>query len=195
VPGQLPQRHNRLHGEPGWLAKGPIGLLPACQLSYLVLPCHACLLLCRLSHTHGLPQRFLPDGRLATKSSDGRMYVWRLESSSSADGSCGSSGAMEVAATWKVPHCSGGSGWQNRCQFGGTADGRYIAAVRRCCTAAAAAVHCCCCRHRCRSASSLAVCAAAKLFFATFSQLPVPVCLPACFCEPAGQQQGRLLCV
>ena len=28
------------------LAEGPVGLLPACLRCYVVLPCHACLLLC-----------------------------------------------------------------------------------------------------------------------------------------------------
>ncbi|EFN59527.1 expressed protein [Chlorella variabilis] len=77
--------------------------------------------------------RFLPGGRLATKSCDGRMFVWRLSTgSSSSDPSSGSGQSsvpqLEVAATWKVPNCNGGSGWQSRCQFGSTADGRYITA-------------------------------------------------------------------
>jgi hypothetical protein len=81
-----------------------------------------------------LLQRFLPGSRLATKSCDGRMFVWRLStggSGSNADsGSCDNGWQLDVATSWKVPNCSGGTSWQNRCQFGCTADGRYIAAVR-----------------------------------------------------------------
>ena len=162
--------------------------------SYRAMPacCFADSLPCPL----GVPQRFLPGGRLATKSSDGRMYVWRLDSSSSTDGSSGGSsgsGAMEVAATWKVPHCSGGSGWQNRCQFGGTADGRYIAAVRRCCCSCVALLLLL--PPSLRSCQQLAVCSAAELCRAAHPQLSVPVCIPASFSALAGQQQGRLLCV
>lgn len=87
-------------------------------------------------------QRFLPGGRLASKSSDGRMFVWRLRSSSGAstgsDGTGGSSLQLEMAATWKVPACSSAGGWANRCQFGSTLDGCYIAAVRTLSTARAA---------------------------------------------------------
>ncbi|KAI3433327.1 hypothetical protein D9Q98_003145 [Chlorella vulgaris] len=60
--------------------------------------------------------RFLPGGRLVSKACDGRMFVWRISGGTN----------LEVAATWKVPNCSGGS-WQNRCQFGCTVDGCYIA--------------------------------------------------------------------
>ena len=52
------------------------------------------------------------------------MFVWRLS------GEAGDGTQLEAAATWKVPSCSGGAGWHSRCHFGGTADGRYIAAVR-----------------------------------------------------------------
>ncbi|KAL4431235.1 hypothetical protein ABPG75_006491 [Micractinium tetrahymenae] len=75
--------------------------------------------------------RFLPGGRLASKSTDGRMFVWRLGGSegSSSGGDRGSdSWQLEMAATWKVPACSGAGGLANRCQFGCTADGRFIAA-------------------------------------------------------------------
>lgn len=79
-------------------------------------------------------QRFLPGGRVATKSSDGRMCVWRFVSSSSSGGGGGGSegsplAALEAVAVWKVPHCSGTGGWANRCHFGTTRDGRYIAVV------------------------------------------------------------------
>jgi hypothetical protein len=69
-------------------------------------------------------QRFLPGGRLATKSSEGLMFIWQLESCA------GSPARLEQAAAWRVPGCSSSNSWQQRCQFGQTADGRYIAAVR-----------------------------------------------------------------
>ncbi|PSC76625.1 wd g-beta repeat-containing [Micractinium conductrix] len=78
--------------------------------------------------------RFLPGSRLASKSSDGRMFVWRISgggssgdaSSSGEPGGGGSGMQLAVAATWKVPACSSAGGWGSRCQFGATADGRYI---------------------------------------------------------------------
>ncbi|KAL4418960.1 hypothetical protein ABPG77_000873, partial [Micractinium sp. CCAP 211/92] len=73
--------------------------------------------------------RFLPDNRLASKSSDGRMFVWRLSYSKCSGGSSsdGDSLQLEMAATWKVPACSGTGSWASRCRFCSTADGRYIA--------------------------------------------------------------------
>ncbi|KAK9807273.1 hypothetical protein WJX73_006418 [Symbiochloris irregularis] len=53
--------------------------------------------------------RFLPGGRLASKSGDGTMNVWDFD-------------ARSVISSWKVP--SGGMG--ARCAFGSTADGRFI---------------------------------------------------------------------
>ena len=82
--------------------------------------------------------RFLPGGRLASKSNDGRMCVWQCKDSSSGGGGGGgnngssssSSTELEALASWKIPHCSSSGGWASRCQFGATRDGRYIAAVR-----------------------------------------------------------------
>ncbi|KAI7839041.1 hypothetical protein COHA_007183 [Chlorella ohadii] len=71
--------------------------------------------------------RFLPGGRVATKSSDGCMCIWHLSSGSSQGSQGSSAAALEAVAAWRVPHCSGGGGWANRCQFGTTRDGRYIA--------------------------------------------------------------------
>lgn len=62
-------------------------------------------------------QRFLPGHKLATKSADGRMYVWNLPS-------------MESVAAWKVPGCTPMGGLASRCLFNATSDGKYIAAVR-----------------------------------------------------------------
>ncbi len=61
-------------------------------------------------------QRFLPGGRLATKSADGRMFVWDLAS-------------LEALAGWKVPSCNPLGGFQARCQFSSTPDGQLICVV------------------------------------------------------------------
>lgn len=54
--------------------------------------------------------RFLPNNRIATKSSDGRMFVWSLASG-------------EQLAAWKVP---GSNQFSIRCRFSTTADGKYV---------------------------------------------------------------------
>lgn len=70
-------------------------------------------------HSEGIDcMKFLPRGRLATKSSDGRMFVWDAASG-------------EQLAGWKVPGCNGLGGFSTRCQFGTTADGKYISVVSR----------------------------------------------------------------
>ena len=56
---------------------------------------------------------FLPDNRLATKSTDGRMFVWDTTT-------------QEQKTAWKVPGCNGLGGFTSRCQFTATADGKYI---------------------------------------------------------------------
>jgi WD40 repeat protein len=56
---------------------------------------------------------FLPANRLATKSTDGRMFVWDTTT-------------QEQKAAWKVPGCNGLGGFTSRCQFTVTADGKYI---------------------------------------------------------------------
>ena len=56
---------------------------------------------------------FLPDNRLATKSTDGRMFVWDVSTA-------------EQKAAWKIPGCNGLGGFTSRCQFSATADGKYI---------------------------------------------------------------------
>jgi WD40 repeat protein len=56
---------------------------------------------------------FLPDNRLATKSTDGRMFVWDTTTA-------------EQKAAWKVPGCNSLGGFTSRCQFTATADGKYI---------------------------------------------------------------------
>ena len=134
MPGQLPQRCHRLPGE--WASECSklavatnrghslsFRLLGLIALRSLTPYCPPYLLLLLL-----LLQRFLPGGRLASKSCEGRMFVWRLGDAQGGGGGTASS-ALEAIATWKVPGCSGGASWANRCQFGTTADGRYIAAV------------------------------------------------------------------
>lgn len=61
--------------------------------------------------------RSLPGSRLATKSSDGRMFVWKVE---------GASNQLTLMSSWKVPGCHG-IGFSSRCQFGCTSDGSFIA--------------------------------------------------------------------
>ncbi|KAG7672116.1 putative Polycomb group protein FIE2 [Nannochloris sp. 'desiccata'] len=56
---------------------------------------------------------FLPDNRLATKSTDGRMIVWDVT-------------RAEQKAAWKVPGCNGLGGFTSRCRFTVTVDGKYI---------------------------------------------------------------------
>lgn len=65
----------------------------------------------------GYLQRYLPGGRLASKSCDGRMFVWDLAT-------------LEAVAGWKVPSCNPLGGAQGRCQFSATSDGSYICVVR-----------------------------------------------------------------
>ena len=60
--------------------------------------------------------QYLPGNRLATKSSDGRMFVWNV-------------GTGKSLTSWKVPGCNGLGGFSTRCQFSSTADGKYISVV------------------------------------------------------------------
>lgn len=128
--------------------------------------------------SHLLPrlQRFLPGGRVATKSSDGCMCIWHLSSGSSQGSQGSSAAALEAVAAWRVPHCSGGGGWANRCQFGTTRDGRYIAVVswqpgpegeadQYCCMCCAVMLSRRCTRCACRAEQAL--------------RLPQTVALPA----------------
>eukprot|EP00887_Chlorella_sp_A99_P005555 scaffold1.g5555.t1 len=81
--------------------------------------------------------RFLSDSRLVTKSTDGRMFVWRLaddeqqrQQEQQQQGSRTQAqrvGSLEAVAAWKVPSCAGGSGFGARTSFGSTPDGRYVA--------------------------------------------------------------------
>lgn len=86
--------------------------------------------------------RFLPDGRLVTKSTDGRMFVFRLGGNDQQAQQAQqqrlplvcelvATGGLESLASWKVPSCSGGSGAAARSSFGTTADGRFVAVVSR----------------------------------------------------------------
>lgn len=69
-----------------------------------------------LARDSAVLQRFLPGNLLATKSGDGRMFVWCLD-------------AMKAVAAWKVPGCSPSGGFNSRCQFAATPDGKYISVV------------------------------------------------------------------
>lgn len=126
---------------------------------------------------------------MATKSSDGRMCVWRFVSSSSSGGGGGGSegspgAALEAVAVWKVPHCSGTGSWANRCHFGTTRDGRYIAVVSR------------------QVVGGLLIGSVQgrlgrrfALLQATWPDLHQVLEPRSRPCWSAGQQQGRLLCI
>lgn len=59
--------------------------------------------------------KFLSPHRLATKSVDGKMFVWCYPS-------------MQCSAGWKIPGCSYRLGTSLRCSFSSTPDGMFIAA-------------------------------------------------------------------
>lgn len=123
--------------------------------------------------------------------------MWRLRSSSSSSDSGGGSDGLqlEAAATWKVPNCSGGASWQNRCQFGATRDGCYIAVVRFIAVLPVLEG-----LEAAEGALSTAVAALPPgSCMQAAARPPGKPAHPCAFpCRPlctAGQQQGRLLCV
>jgi WD40 repeat protein len=63
--------------------------------------------------------RCLPGGRIATKSTDGRMFT----STSSIEEK---NTTLSLVSTWKVPGCSTYGGLNNRCLFSSTPDGAYV---------------------------------------------------------------------
>ena len=128
------------------------------------------------------------------------MFVWRISgggssgdaSSSGEPGGGGSGMQLAVAATWKVPACSSAGGWGSRCQFGATADGRYISVVRAlpaartrwrrwwgCCCCCCA----CCCACCCLPSPEGAACCRSRPQHLRLAPHPTA----------AGKQQGRLL--
>ena len=128
-PGQSALRLRRWSLAWAESLRGPVlSLWGACGCQQCWWPLCMFVLHMRAPPSRTLPmQRFLPSGRLATKSTDGRMFVWGLDRSS---GSAAQQlRSLEAAASWKVPSCHGGSSMSNRSSFGSTPEGSYIVAV------------------------------------------------------------------
>lgn len=78
------------------------------------------------------------------------MHVWSLSKGGDGGGAggsgCDDGWQLDVTSVWKVPNCHGGTSGQSRCRFGGTPDGRYIAAVRKRCAAGSCVSLASCCQ-------------------------------------------------